>query len=129
MLLTYTPLPIVTMNNQKVYPLMREQFLHYQRMLKKRAVEANQCEAWHRMNYLLRREKLLHFVQTVLIPQHNLSEVEAKAAEQILLEWLNERKLERSRDVVYAEGVIQCIDGLEFDPDRRTFTYAIQHRA
>jgi len=62
------------------------------------------------------------YVSTVLSTEHELTDAETVATKQYLRSSIDRKKLQKNKDVVFANGSLTCVNGLIFNKQTRKFT-------
>jgi hypothetical protein len=62
------------------------------------------------------------YVSTVLSPEHGLTDAETVATKEYLRSSIDRKKLQKNKDVIFADGSLTCVHGLIFNKQTRKFT-------
>ena len=62
------------------------------------------------------------YVSAVLSTEHELTDVEVGAAKEYLRSAIDRKKLQKNKDVDFADGSLTCVHGLIFNKQTRRFT-------
>lgn len=62
------------------------------------------------------------YVSTVLSPEHELTDAETVATKEYLRSSIDRKKLQKNKDVIFADGSLTCVHGLIFNKQTRKFT-------
>ena len=62
------------------------------------------------------------YVSTLLSAEYGLSDAETVVTKQYLRSSIDRKKLQKNKDVVFADGSLTCVNGLIFNKQTRKFT-------
>lgn len=94
-----------------------------EKILEKESI-LNKKEPWNKLDKTVKVKKINEYVQTILIKKFSLTDEEACAVKNYLIQSLDRIKLQRAKDVDYNKetGVIKNIPSFGFNLKTRKFT-------